>query len=69
MVAISSLALIAIVGIYQMTKQTSKDLLQGVLTQEGQLARQPWDAFIHMLKDIDHFEKAEVESLHVWHDK
>ncbi|MCK1239336.1 DUF2207 domain-containing protein [Streptococcus uberis] len=60
------LALIAIVGIYQMTKQTSKDLLQGVLTQEGQLARQPWDAFIHMLKDIDHFEKAEVESLVVW---
>lgn len=60
------LALIAIVCMFRINKKPTGDILQGVLTQEGQVARQPWDAFIQMLKDIDHFEKAEVESLVVW---
>ncbi|MGT2687416.1 DUF2207 family protein [Streptococcus porcinus] len=60
------LVLIAILLMIYMSKKVSVDRLQGVLTQEGQQARQPWDSFILMLKDIKHFERAEIESLIVW---
>lgn len=60
------LVFIAILIMIYISKKVSVDRLQGVLTQEGQQARQPWDSFILMLKDIKHFERAEIESLIVW---
>lgn len=40
--------------------------LQGILTEKGKMDREVWDDFRRMLKDINRFEQAEVESLIVW---
>lgn len=55
-----------IVLIVKILKDYQGFSVQGVLTQEGQESRQVWDSFRRMLADINHFERAEIESLIIW---
>ncbi|MGT2845117.1 DUF2207 family protein [Streptococcus hongkongensis] len=51
---------------YQFNKKDRHYKLQGVLTEKGKLDREAWDAFRRMLKNINHFEQADIESIIVW---
>lgn len=58
--------LVLVVVAYFYHKKDRHFKLQGILTEKGKMDREVWDDFRRMLKDINRFDQAEVESLIVW---